>query len=166
MRASEARALLVTADTSETRSKGDHMRSESTENRHATRNGSETSIPDALLPDQYFDRLAARASDTPEKRLLFAVLLDAVIHMQRRNSVGAAEAEQWIRGEDGDDSPFSFRNLCEALGLEPTYLARGLLAWRHRTSPHRNGLPVRQFRISHRRVTPATVRRPKLATGS
>jgi hypothetical protein len=143
------------------------MKPEKVEQRqHSTRNGSETSIPDALLPDQYFDRLASRVSDTPEKRLLFAVLLDAVINMQRRNSVGAAEAEQWVRGEDGDDSPFSFRNLCEALGIEASYLARGLLAWRSRAPSRHGGLPVRQFRISHRRVTPTTVRRPKLVTGS
>jgi hypothetical protein len=128
-----------------------------------TRNGAD--VPDSLLPDQYFDRLAARACDTPEKRLLFAVLLDAVIHMQRRNSVGAAEAEQWIRGEANDDSPFSFRNLCDALGIEPTYLARGLLTWRYAGPKREAGLPVRQFRISHRRVTPGGARRPSLATG-
>jgi hypothetical protein len=142
------------------------MKSDKLEHKATSRSGSETSIPDALLPEQYFDRLAARASDTPEKRLLFAVLLDAVINMQRRNSVGAAEAEQWIRGEDGDDSPFSFRNLCDALGIEPSYLARGLLAWRSRGPIRDGGLPVRQFRISHRRVTPADVRRRKAATAS
>ena len=30
----------------------------------------DVSVPDALLPEQYFDRLAARTSDTPERRLL------------------------------------------------------------------------------------------------
>src|SRR6188508_338329 len=113
---------------------GKRMSTEKATPKTSPRSGSD--VPDALLPDQYFDRLAARACDTPEKRLLFAVLLDAVIHMQRRNSVGAAEAEQWIRGEADDDSPFSFRNLCDALGIEPTYLARGLLSWRS-TGPKR-----------------------------
>jgi hypothetical protein len=127
----------------------------------AKKNGertSDTSIPDSLLPDQYFDRLAARSYDTPEKRLMFAVLLDAVIHLQRRNSVGACEAEEWIRGDARDESPFAFRNLCEALGLEPEYLSRGLLSARtHGRVP--KGIPVRQFRISHRRVTPIERRR-------
>ena len=83
--------------------------------------------------------------------------------MQRRNSVGAAEAEQWVRGEDGNDSPFSFRNLCDALGIEASYLARGLLAWRTHGPRRDGGLPVRQFRISHRRVTPTDTRRSKIA---
>ena len=51
--------------------------------------GPSVDVPDALLPEQYFDRLAARTSDTPERRLLFAVLLDAVIQLQRRNTSGS-----------------------------------------------------------------------------
>ncbi|MEO6026251.1 MAG: hypothetical protein ABIR79_05235, partial [Candidatus Binatia bacterium] len=90
----------------------------------------DVSVPDALLPEQYFDRLAARTSDTPERRLLFAVLLDAVIQLQRRNTSGSAEAERWIRNDTETDSPFSFRNVCEAIGIEPGYLQRGLMAWR------------------------------------
>lgn len=126
------------------------------------RAGSDGSIPDTLLPDQYFDRLVTRPSETPEKRLMFAVLLDAVIQLQRRNSVGGTEAEIWIRGEAGEDGPFSFRNVCEALGLDATYLAQGLLAWR--ASPAGSArVPVRQLRTTHRRVTPAVRRRRRRA---
>ena len=126
------------------------------------RSGSDGSIPDTLLPDQYFDRLAARPCETPEKRLMFAVLLDAVIQLQRRNSSGGTEAEIWVRGEAGDDGPFSFRNVCEALGLDATYLAQGLLAWR--ASPAAGArVPVRQLRTTHRRVTPAVRRRRRRA---
>ena len=128
----------------------------------ARRSVSDASIPDTLLPDQYFDRLASRPCETPEKRLMFAVLLDAVIQLQRRNSVGAIEAEIWIRGEASDDGPFSFRNVCEALGLDATYLAHGLLAWR--ASPAATArVPVRQLRTTHRRVTPAVRRRRRRA---
>ncbi len=118
------------------------------------------SVPDCILPEQYFDGLALRASDVPEKRLLFAVLLDAVIQLRRRNTARSAEAERWIRGEDDDtDTPFSFVNLCETLGIDPSYLARGLLAWgrEHRDVPA--GVPVRQLRRSTRRVTPLGRRR-------
>ncbi len=122
------------------------------------RGAAEVSVPDTLLPDQYFDRLAARACDSPEKRLMFAVLLDAVIQLRRRNRPHATEAEIWIRGETPDDTPFSFQGVCEALGLDPDYLARGLLSWR--TSPERGPrVPVRQLRTSHRRVTPVARRR-------
>ena len=123
----------------------------------------DVSIPDTLLPEQYFDRVAARASDTPEKRLMFAVLLDAVIHLQRRNSDTAAEAERWIRSEPEDESPFSFQNLCEALGIEAAYLARGLLAWRASRTDTPRGVPVRQLRTSHRRVTPLGRKRRHVA---
>jgi len=124
----------------------------------SARRATDASIPDTLLPDQYFDRLAPRACDTPEKRLMFAVLLDAVIQMQRRNSAGATEAEIWIRGEEGADAPFSFPSVCEALGLDATYLARGLLAWRAAPAAMPR-VPVRQLRTSHRRVTPVVRRR-------
>ena len=90
----------------------------------------DASVPETILPIQYFDRLTARVTDVPEKRLMFAVLLDAVIHLQRRDSRGAAEAVEWIEGEP-DGSVFSFQNICESLGLEPTGLARALLAWHH-----------------------------------
>ena len=119
----------------------------------------DVSVPDALLPEQYFDRLAARTSDTPERRLIFAVLLDAVIQLQRRNTSGSAEAERWIRNEAESDSPFSFRNVCEALGIEPRYLQRGLLSWRRNLVGSVPGIPVRQLRTSHRRVTPLGRRR-------
>lgn len=119
----------------------------------------DVSVPDALLPEQYFDRLAARTSDTPERRLLFAVLLDAVIQLQRRNTSGSSEAERWIRNEAESDSPFAFRNVCEALGIEPGYLARGLLSWRRTLVGNVPGIPVRQLRTSHRRVTPLGRRR-------
>jgi len=119
----------------------------------------DTFVPEALLPEQYFDRWAARASDSPEKRLMFAVLLDAVIQLQGRNQKDAAEAEEWIRAEHGDESPFSFRNICEALGIETGYLARGLLSWRerHASTPYR--APLRQLRTSHTHVTPLRRRR-------
>jgi hypothetical protein len=121
----------------------------------------DVSVPDSLLPDQYFDRLSARATDTPEKRLMFAVLLDAVIHLQRRHTSGAAEAERWIRGidDDGEEPMFSFQNICDALGIEPAYLARGLLAFRSGHDPKLLGAPVRQLRTSHRRITPLRKKR-------
>lgn len=126
----------------------------------------DVSVPDALLPEQYFDRLAARTSDTPERRLLFAVLLDAVIQLQRRNTSGSAEAERWIRNESETDFPFSFRNVCEALGIEPGYLQRGLLSWRRSQLGTMPGIPVRQLRTSHRRVTPLGRRRRRSSSSS
>jgi len=87
---------------------------------------------DALddFPLEHMSRLA----DMPEKRLMLAVLLDAIIQLRRPGSTGAVEAAAWIAGEHAPDQPFSFRALCEALGLDPTYLTRGVYAWARRES--------------------------------
>jgi hypothetical protein len=120
----------------------------------------ETFVPETLLPEQYFDRWSARASESPEKRLMFAVLLDAVIQLQGRNPKDAAEAERWIR-DTGEDSPFTFRNICEALGIAPERLAPGLLLWRTRkaASDTMFRAPLRQLRTSHTHVAPLRRRR-------
>jgi hypothetical protein len=52
----------------------------------------DASVPDAIMPEQFFERLGLRVGDVPEKRLMFAVLLDAVIQLRKRNTSGAADA--------------------------------------------------------------------------
>ena len=123
---------------------------------------SDSSVPDTILPIQYFDRLTVRATDVPEKRLMFAVLLDAVIHLQRRESRSAVEAARWIEGDE-DDSPFSFQSICDFLGLEATQLARALLTWYHGSGTTRLGVPARQLRTAHPRIRPPRQRRRRRA---
>ena len=92
--------------------------------------------PETVLPSQFFDRFKIDASLQPEKRLMLAVLEDAVGTFQkyagatsRRARRLHAEAEEWFA--DNDVSwPFAFANICEALGLEPEWLRRGLDRWR------------------------------------
>ena len=49
------------------------------------------------------------------------------------------DAEKWIL-EEGGDWIFSFRNVCELLGLSPEYLRGGLMRWKEKiTATHRNG---------------------------
>ena len=91
--------------------------------------------PEVLLPSQLFDTMAGQTPRSPECRLIAAVLLDAALQLSRRGSKGAADAERWIRRIDGGDEAFSFVGICEALRLEPTYLARGLLRWQARGAP-------------------------------
>jgi hypothetical protein len=62
---------------------------------------------------------------TPELALMLAVLEDAIacyrrtLKRPRQNpAILARQAEFWIRLDDWE-SPFSFNNICEALGLEP-----------------------------------------------
>ena len=77
-----------------------------------------------LVAEQYFDRLSGEAADMPEKRLLLAVLFDAVLHLHRNRS---QEVTRWILSES--TGPFSFNGICEVFGIEPRYLARRLLTW-------------------------------------
>ena len=88
--------------------------------------------PEMLLPSQLLDTRAGQTARSPECRLIAAVLLDAALQLSRHGSKGAADAERWIRRTDGSDEAFSFVGVCEALRLEPTYLARGLFRWRAR----------------------------------
>ncbi len=123
----------------------------------------EASVPDAFLPEQYFDRLSSRTTDTPEKRLMFAILVDAVIQLQRKGTPVALEAERWIRGEGEEEPLFSFQDVCDALAIESDYLARGLLVRVENAKPTSVAVPVRQLRTSHRRITVLRKRRRRTA---
>src|SRR5437773_8051362 len=77
-------------------------------------------VPETILPEQFFRPSAALP---PEKRLMLAVLEGALLDLQR--SAGARtprarrlrdEVDAWFAA-DGEDWPFSFVNLCYALGL-------------------------------------------------
>ncbi len=92
--------------------------------------------PETILPAQYFDRVQIDASLQAEKRLMLAVLEDAVGTFQKYAHVSGrrprrlfAEAEEWFASTD-TQWPFAFVNICQALGLEPEYIRRGLRRWR------------------------------------
>jgi hypothetical protein len=94
--------------------------------------------PDAILPAQLNGSRRFDASSMPEKRLLLAVLEDAVITFQRyttstqrRGQRLFREAEAWIVSDDAR-SACSFQNVCDVLGFDSEYLRQGLLAWRDR----------------------------------
>jgi hypothetical protein len=102
----------------------------------ATRRGPGATLePETVLPGQFFERLTIDASLQPEKRLMLAVLEDAVGTFQkhagtpsRRGQKLFVEAEEWFDSDDGD-WPFAFVNVCQALGIEPGYLRVGLRRW-------------------------------------
>ena len=71
----------------------------------------------------------------PEKRLMLAILKDAVSTFQAdlfaanaKSSRRFEQAKDWISETDGD-WVFSFQNICEHLGLNPAYVRNGLLRW-------------------------------------
>jgi len=106
--------------------------------------------PDTLLSDQYFENLRRKTFFEPEKRLMLAVLEDAIRYYQdnwfSRNSKRKRifdETEEWILTPDSD-WVFSFDHVCETLGLSPAYLRRGLLRWKQRKQNHHHQIAVAQ----------------------
>ncbi len=95
-----------------------------------------TLAPDAMLPSQFFSALHGCGSLSAERRLVVAVLEDALHCFQKYVDAQNAkqhqlflEAEEWIMG----DNPtwfFSFSNVCEVLDLDPDYMREGLARWR------------------------------------
>ena len=59
----------------------------------------------------------------PEKRLMFATLLDAIEWFQvyAEQDRLFKETEEWIF-EDDHEWPYSFINICEAVDMNPKYL--------------------------------------------
>lgn len=92
--------------------------------------------PDLTLPEQFYMRQQADDGMGPERALMYAVLKDGIRSFYK--NVGAtrrkfkkvlAEAEAWI-AEDSWDYPFSFRVICETLGIDAECLRARLLDWR------------------------------------
>jgi hypothetical protein len=97
--------------------------------------------PDTLLPAQYFAAFSREGGLVRERRLMLAVLQDAVECYQKyalaRDPRGVElfkDASTWI--ESGErEWPFSYENICEVLGLNPEYIRKGLSKWRQQRGP-------------------------------
>lgn len=89
--------------------------------------------PDTLIPDQFYATLKRSQINDPERRLMAAILEDAVSCLSKggsedacRHQRSAEEAESWINTEGEEEWIFSFTNVCETLGLDPDYMRCGL----------------------------------------
>ena len=87
-----------------------------------------------ILAAEDFARIYRSRPLSPERELMVAVLEEALADYQRccsaRDKKGMkqfADAKAWILESDSEWI-FSFINCCEALGIEPGYLRRGLCA--------------------------------------
>lgn len=94
--------------------------------------------PSMLLPTQFFAGLKQKAEADGERRLMFAILEDAIECYQKH--VLATEnkacqlhndAEAWFL-EDDPTWLFSFVNICEVFDIHPVSLRQGLLNWKTR----------------------------------
>jgi len=95
----------------------------------------------AFEPDILTDGAAPRRAEKvvlPERRLLIAILADALDCFQQNLHASNPkrqrlfrEAEKWILADDVDWI-FSFRNICEILGVDPEALRDQTRIWRRR----------------------------------
>lgn len=92
--------------------------------------------PDTLLPAQYFETFRRKSHLEPEKKLMLAVLEDAISCFQKyvfaregKGKVLFQEAEEWVLDENSDWL-FSFANICEVMGFDPAYIRSGLMRWK------------------------------------
>lgn len=92
--------------------------------------------PDILATAQYLATYRRRFHLQPEQLLMLAVLEDAVFCFQENVTAVQPckqalfrDAEDWILDDDKRYF-FSFDNICEALGVSPAYLRRGLKRWK------------------------------------
>ncbi len=103
--------------------------------------------PDALLPAQFYAAFRGGSAVRGEKRLMLAVLQDALDCYQKyafaRDGQGRqlfGDADAWITCEDRDWY-FSFENICETLEINPEYLRRGVQRWRRQAVQSRAEIP-------------------------
>ncbi len=114
--------------------------------------------PDTVAPEQFYANVRRNQLGDPERRLMAAILEDAVSCLSRspRSCAGRQrkyfeDARAWVNSTEEQDWIFSFTNVCETLGFDPGYLRGGLNRW---TALARgDGLPgprLKKYRSSSR----------------
>lgn len=121
--------------------------------------------PDTLLVSRYVSARSSQASFAPEKRLMLAILEDAIFCFQEHHAARLGKNKQefdkvrrWIF-EPAEDWVFSFENICSSLDLSPEYVRSGLRRWLKRDSPAHAAAPLRQ-RKSKQPALRAAMARP------
>jgi len=89
--------------------------------------------PDIFLPSQFYGNGALSRKLEGEKRLMIAILKDAVEclekHRSSRSSAGKMSYQSAIEWVEDTDTEwlYSFSSICDLLGFDPNYLREQLL---------------------------------------
>jgi hypothetical protein len=88
---------------------------------------------DVLCVHEYLHVYQCRPAETPERRLLAAILRDAIdcylrdcCAKNRHRKRSFREAEEWFFGAS-DNGIFSLESVCGILNLDPGYIRRSLI---------------------------------------
>jgi hypothetical protein len=102
--------------------------------------------PDVLLPGQFFSFFRKEAGFDRERRLMLAVLEDAIDCFQKyahtndlRGRQLFLESYEWIMSPD-KRWLFSFENICQIVDMNPDYIRQGLSRWRSQNA--KTALPL------------------------
>src|SRR5438093_13462759 len=80
--------------------------------------------PDTLLPSQYFDRVRRRGQYDGERRLMIAILEDAVdVYLKQAAAHDARGQQLFLEAEERCDDPdctrlYAFEDVCDVLELQ------------------------------------------------
>ncbi|MDE0032306.1 MAG: hypothetical protein OXU75_04145 [Deltaproteobacteria bacterium] len=103
---------------------------------------------DGVDVDQYADTVQRKTPLEPEKHLLLAILEDGLACYRKnlfartaKKQADYRDAEEWIFATD-DERFLSFESVCGVLGIEPSYLRRGLVEWKERKVRARANAPA------------------------
>ena len=96
---------------------------------------------DPIVAEAFFGSSSRKGPVSAERELMIAVLSDAIECFWKYRKSRAAlairlyqEAKAWLFA-DTENHPFSFLNICQTLGLEPSYIRRGILTGAESTPP-------------------------------
>jgi hypothetical protein len=91
---------------------------------------------DAIAGSQYYESRKGQDENAPLRRLMLAVLGDALDCLRSGASIkpsgsrhkASHEAAAWV-SDKSDENLFSFNNVCETLGIHPDALREALTSW-------------------------------------
>ena len=112
-----------------------------------------------ILPMQFYAVRRGTSEGEPLRRLMVAMLIDAVRCFQSKfesrqpgKRQEFAEVRSWLFS-DVDDGPFTFRTVCEELEIDPEALRKGLLRWAANTGSSGKPRIVRRTALSPNRIS-------------
>ena len=111
---------------------------------------------DPIVAEAFFGSSNRKGPVSAERELMIAVLSDAIecFWKYRKSRTALAirlyqEAKAWLFA-DTENHPFSFLNICQTLGLEPSYIRRGILTGAE-TAPPANNRSLAAAELTSRR---------------
>jgi hypothetical protein len=110
--------------------------------------------PDVVCVGEYLHVYQGRPAETPERRLIAAILRDAVdcylrdcFTKNRHRKRSFREAEEWFFKSDGY-GVFSLENVCGVLNIDPGYIRRSLKEYEKQNSPEADSRAVSELRLA------------------